>query len=82
MIIEQGIVLGVIVAVVQAIKYTGKVPNVYLPFIAIIIGVMATYLASIEGSSLLFDGIVGGLVASGLWDNAKGIYAGVRAIVK
>lgn len=68
------VIVPIVIALVQAIKLTGKVPDHFSPLISIIIGILVGFLADHDNpelSTTLLSGVVYGLMASGL-------YSGIR----
>ncbi len=69
------VVVPVIVAIVQAIKMTGRVPDKYSPIVSIVIGIILAFLAhggvtTLMGPTIL-SGVLYGLAASGLYSGVK-----------
>jgi hypothetical protein len=68
------VVVPLILAIVQAIKLTGKVPNQYSPIVSIGVGIILAFLAhgtmTAVGSTVL-SGVMYGLMASGLYSGIK-----------
>lgn len=68
------VVVPIIVAIVQAIKMTGKVPNQFAPLASIAVGVVIGFLAhhnSADLTSTILSGAMYGLMASGLYSGVK-----------
>lgn len=65
-VLDGGLVLAVF-ALVEAVKRTDKIPGNFLPLVSIVIG---TGLGLLFGVSV-FEGIVIGAAASGLYDFVK-----------
>lgn len=68
------VVVPLILAIVQAIKLTGKVPNQFAPIVSIGVGIILAFLAhgtaTTIGSTVL-SGVMYGLMASGLYSGIK-----------
>lgn len=68
------VVVPLILAIVQAIKLTGKVPNQYSPIVSIGVGIILAFLAhgtaTAVGATVL-SGVMYGLMASGLYSGIK-----------
>lgn len=68
------VVVPVIVAVVQAIKMTGRLPDKYAPIASILVGIILAFFAhgtaTTFGSTAL-SGVMYGLMASGLYSGIK-----------
>jgi hypothetical protein len=74
--IELGIVVAVIIGVVEAVKRTGFLAAKWSAIFAILLGVVWMWFSGdAEISVRIFDGVVAGLMASGL-------YSGVKSVVK
>lgn len=73
------VIVPIIIAVVQAIKLTGKIPDHFSPLLAILIGVLIGWISdhdTLDLSTTLLSGVVYGLMASGLY---SGIQTTMRA---
>jgi len=67
-------IVPIIIAVVQAIKLTGKVKNQFAPLISIAVGMAIAFLAhhdSVDLTSTLLTGVIYGLISSGLYSGVK-----------
>ncbi len=68
------VVVPLILAIVQAVKLTGKVPNQYSPIVSIAVGIILAFLAhgstTLVGQTVL-SGVMYGLMASGLYSGIK-----------
>jgi len=68
------VIVPVIVAIVQAIKMTGRVPDKYAPIASILVGIIIAFVshgtATTMGATIL-SGIMYGLMASGLYSEIK-----------
>lgn len=75
----------VIGGLVQALKIAG-LPKDLAPLTAVLVGVGISFLfAGFIGnpvSEIIFYGIIGGLMASGLYDNVEKTLKGIKAIAK
>ena len=72
------VIVPIIIAIVQAIKLTGKVPEHFSPLVAIVIGILIGWLSDHDNpdlTSTLLSGVVYGLMASGL-------YSGIATTMK
>ena len=72
------VIVPIIIAVVQAIKLTGKLPDHFSPLVAIVIGILFGWLGDHDNPDLtatLLSGVVYGLMASGL-------YSGIQVTMK
>lgn len=67
------VVVPLILAIVQAIKLTGKVPNEYSPIVSIGVGIILAYLAhgTMTVGPTILSGVMYGLMASGLYSGIK-----------
>lgn len=73
------IVVPIIVALIQAIKLTGKVPDYYAPLLSIGIGIAIGWLGNYGAPDFHFgstalSGVCYGLMASGLYSTVKTTY--------
>lgn len=64
---------AILTVIVEAIKRTNKIPNEYLPFLAIILGITFAFLSGTVGSlgTTILLGIIIGLSSCGLYESAK-----------
>ena len=65
---EIAILVAIVVGLTEVIKKTGM-PTKYLPFVALVIGVLLGY--GTDGTDGILNGIIMGLVASGSYDVGK-----------
>ena len=69
------VIVPVIVAIVQTIKLSGFVPDHFAPLVSIgvgiIIGLLDGHAGNIAWTSTLLNGVVYGLMASGLYSGVK-----------
>ena len=68
------VVVPIIIAVVQAIKLTGWVPDKFAPIVSIGIGIIIGFIANhnlADISANLLSGVMYGLMASGLYSGVK-----------
>jgi hypothetical protein len=68
------VVVPIIIAVVQAIKLTGWVPDKFAPIVSIAIGIIIGFIANhnlADISANLLSGVMYGLMASGLYSGVK-----------
>src|SRR6476646_6639167 len=67
-------IVPVFVAIVQAIKMTGRVPDKYAPIASILVGIIIAFVshgtATTMGQTIL-SGVMYGLMASGLYSGIK-----------
>ncbi len=65
--------IAILTVIVEAIKRTKKIPNEYLPFLAMIVGVAFSFLSGTVGSigTVILLGIIVGLSSVGLFENVK-----------
>lgn len=78
-IISSPAVLGlapIIMALVQAVRLTGFLPDRFAAVVAIVIGVLLAILISGVAAPVIIGGIVAGLVASGLYSGTKAVING------
>lgn len=71
----------IVVALTQMIKMTGKINDKYMPFIAILMGVLVSFLFAHETrdwSANLLAGILFGLAGSGLYSGLKASSVALR----
>ena len=66
--IETAIIATIVLGLVEAVKKTNKVNEVYLPIVAIVIGIAITGLSAVGGTDFIFNGIIAGLSAVGLYE--------------
>ncbi len=80
--IEATLLGASIIALVRVVKQTNKVNEVYLPIVAIIIGVGLNMLGNGFTFEVAFAGLVISLTAMGVYDVAKQpvteLYAGMK----
>ena len=72
------VIVPIIIAIVQAIKLTGKIPDHFSPLLAIVVGVLIGWIGdhdTLDLSATLLSGVVYGLMASGL-------YSGIQTTMK
>lgn len=76
-IMSLTIVAFVVAIIVEAIKNTGQIKKEYISIISILIGVIATILASfileIEPITASFYGVIIGALATAIYENFKNI---------
>ena len=68
------VVVPVIVAIVQAIKMTGRVPDKYAPIASILVGIGLAFIAHSAATAMgqvILSGVMYGLMASGLYSGIK-----------
>lgn len=68
------VVVPLILAIVQAIKLTGKVPNQYSPIVSIGVGIILAFFSHGTGTAYgptILSGVMYGLMASGLYSGIK-----------
>ena len=68
------VIVPVVVAIVQAIKLTGYIPDHFAPILSIVVGMLISLLGDNNNpdfSVILMSGIVYGLMASGLYAGVK-----------
>lgn len=70
MALSSGLVV-IIVGVVEAIKQALNMPSRLAPLLAIVLGVLAVGLLEGFAGMSIFQGIVAGLAASGLYSGAR-----------
>ena len=66
--IETAIIAAIVLGLVEAVKRTNKVSEIYLPIVAIVIGIAITGLSTMGGTEFVFNGIIAGLSAVGLYE--------------
>jgi hypothetical protein len=60
------------VIIVEAIKRTNRINETYMPFVAILVGIILVAITGATGAlEIIGTGIIYGLTASGLYDSAK-----------
>jgi hypothetical protein len=68
------IAVPIVIALVQAIKLTGFIPDHFAPLLSIAVGILVGWLAhynSPDFASILLTGAIYGLIASGLYSGVK-----------
>jgi Bacteriophage A118-like holin, Hol118 len=73
------VIVPIVIAIVQAIKLTGFIPDHYSPLLAILVGIIIGWLSDHDNADLtltVLSGAVYGLMASGLY---SGIVTTVKA---
>jgi len=68
------VIVPIVIAIVQAIKLTGWIPDHFAPLLSIGIGIIIGYLGDRHNTDLtltLLSGAVYGLMASGLYSGVK-----------
>lgn len=65
--------IAILTVIIEAIKRTNKIPNEYLPFLAIILGITFAFLSGTVGSlgTTILLGIIIGISSVGLYENVK-----------
>ncbi len=63
-------IIPLVLGLVQAFKMLGT-PSKYAPILAIVIGIALTALTGVAWQSMIAQGIISGLAASGLWSSGK-----------
>jgi hypothetical protein len=65
--------IAILTVIVEAIKRTNKIPNEYLPFLAMILGIAFSFLSGTTGSigTVILLGIIIGLSSVGLFENVS-----------
>ncbi len=80
--IEATLLGASIIALVRIVKQTNKVNEVYLPIVAIIIGVTLNMLGNGFTFEVAFQGLIVSLTAMGAYDLAKQpvteLYSGIK----
>ena len=66
--IETAIIATIVLGLVEAVKRTNKVSEIYLPIVAIVIGIAITGLSTVGGTEFVFNGIIAGLQSIGLYE--------------
>lgn len=64
----------IVVALTQVIKMTGFISDKYMPFIAILVGILVSFLLAHDSrdfSAMILAGILFGLAGSGLYSGLK-----------
>ena len=67
-------VVPIIVAIVQALKMTGKLPNKFAPLVSIAVGILVGFIFRHDTQNLsqtILAGVIYGLSASGLYSGIK-----------
>ena len=67
-------VVPIIVAIVQALKMTGKLPNKFAPLVSIAVGILVGFIFRHDTQNLsqtVLAGVIYGLSASGLYSGIK-----------
>jgi hypothetical protein len=75
MIIETTVLLGIVIGLVEVVKKTEKIPDEFLPMVAVLIGIGISYLGNFTE---LLNGIMLGLAAVGLFSSVKNTVVGVK----
>lgn len=68
------VIVPIIIAIVQAIKLTGFIPDKFSPLLSIGVGIIISFMAdhaNFDLSNVLLGGCVYGLMASGLYSGIK-----------
>ena len=71
--VETAILIAVIVGLAEAIKRAFKLPSRFAPLIAIALGILATVSFSGLDPMVVFQGVVAGLSASGLYSGTRSV---------
>jgi hypothetical protein len=66
--IETALISAIVLGLVEAVKRTNKISEIYLPLVAIVIGIIISGIATMGGTDFLFEGIIAGLSAVGLYE--------------
>jgi small basic protein len=72
------VIVPIVIAIVEAFKLTGKIPDHFSPLLSIVVGILIGFLADHDNPELshtLLSGVVYGLMASGL-------YSGIRTTMQ
>lgn len=72
------VIVPIIIALVQAVKLTGYIPDHFSPLLSIVIGILIGWIGDHDNPDLtatLLSGVVYGLMASGL-------YSGIQTTMK
>lgn len=79
MLMNESIVVPVIIAIVELIKGLGM-PKKFSALIAVIVGMVigVFYLHPLDIKMAIFDGVIYGLTASGLYSGAKNTFQQIR----
>jgi len=67
--IETIVLAAVVVGLTQAVKKTNRISEIYLPLVAILIGVVVSGISTMGGTDYIFNGIIYGLSAVGLYES-------------
>lgn len=72
--IETSIIVAVIIGLIQVVKTAGF-PSKFAPLLSVALGVGAVYLTGGEATTglALFNGVLYGLMASGLYSGVKAV---------
>jgi uncharacterized membrane protein (DUF441 family) len=68
------VVVPIVLALTQAIKLTGFIPDHFAPLVAIGVGIIISWLGNgndVDFSSILLSGAIYGLISSGLYSGVK-----------
>jgi uncharacterized membrane protein (DUF441 family) len=69
------VVVPIVLALTQAIKLTGFIPDHFAPLVAIGVGIIVSWLGNgnngVSFSSILLSGAIFGLISSGLYSGVK-----------
>jgi len=77
---DLAIIAAVVAIVTKAVKSTNRLPDDFLPVIAIAVGILCSAgLAWLDGGTITKDDITVGLVAA---LTASGVYSGVKAMTE
>ncbi len=67
--INSAVLVGLMIAIVEAIKYTKRIPETYMPLTAFVLGVLISILANNEVSNTsILVGLIMGATAAGSYD--------------
>jgi flagellar biosynthesis protein FliQ len=70
--LEITLVVGILTALVQAVREMFKMPSRFAPGLAIVLGITYTiFFGDLSIQEEIFTGLLAGLISSGLYDNAK-----------
>ena len=64
------------VCIVWAARQTGFVPDRFVPILSLLVGAGFAYLMGAQGSIIVTNGVMIGLMASGAWSGTKNLVSG------
>ena len=78
--LEMSALVGIVVALTETLKQLEIIPGKYIPLVSLFIGIaLCMFAAPGNFQKAVFEGIIVGLTASGLYSSGKNVMQGLKA---